>query len=138
MATPGTGDTLEHTQDTAVIVSRSVSLPVKEFWRLLTSRAGSEALLGAGGVLGDKGDDWHAADGTYGVVRSYHPLEEVRFTWHAAADAPRTVVDVRTQAVPEGGTTVEIRHEHVPAYFDKAALERRWEKFVDDLLALAG
>ena len=137
MATPGTGDTLEHTQDTAVIVSRSVSLPVKEIWRLLTSRAGSEALLGAGGVLGDKGDDWRAADGTYGVIRSYHPLEEVRFTWHAAAEAPRTVVDVQTQAVPDG-TKVEIRHEHVPAYFDKAALARRWEKFLDDLVALAG
>jgi len=136
MATGGTGDALEHTEDTAVIVSRSVSLPVKEIWRLLNSRAGSEALLGAGGQLGDKGDDWRAADGTYGVVRSYHPLEEVRFTWHAAADAPRTVVDVQTQATPEG-TTIEIRHEHVPAYFDKAALVRRWEKFLDDLVALA-
>ena len=137
MTTPGSGDTLEHTQDTAVIVSRSVSLPVKEIWRLLTSRAGSEALLGAGGELGAKGDDWRAADGTYGVIRSYHPLEEVRFTWHAAADAPRTVVDVQTQTTPEGGTAVEVRHEFVPAYFDKAALARRWEKFLDDLMALA-
>ena len=136
MTTPGAGDTPGNTEDTAVVVSRSVSLPVKEIWRLLTSRAGSEALLGAGGELGDKGDTWHAADGTYGVVRSYHPLEEVRLTWHAAADAPSTIVEVRTQAA-EGETTVEVRHVNVPSYFDKAALARRWEKFLDDLVALA-
>jgi len=132
-----TQDMLEHNEDTDLVVSRSVSIPVKEVWKVLASREGGEALLGAGGEIGDKGDDWHADDGTFGVMRSYHPLEEVRFTWHAAEGAPRTVVNVHLGATPEGGTTVEIRHEHVPSYFDKAALVQRWETFLDKLVALA-
>ena len=135
MATEGT---LGHNSDTDVIVSRSVSIPVKEVWKALASREGGEALLGAGGELGNKGDDWHADDGTFGVMRSYHPLEEVRFTWHAAEGAPRTVVNVHLQGVPDGGTSVEIRHERVPHYFDKTALTARWETFLDKLFALAG
>ena len=107
------GDTLVNPVDTTVTVSRSVSQPVKEIWKLLVTREGAEALLGAGGELGDKGDSWHAADGTYGVIRSYHPLEQIRFSWHAAEEAPKTIVEVDLSA-SDDGTRVEIRHEHIP------------------------
>lgn len=131
------GDTLVNPVDTTVTVSRSVSKPVKEVWKLLVTREGAEALLGAGGELGDKGDSWHAADGTYGVVRSYHPLEQIRFSWHAAEEAPKTIVEVDLSA-SDGGTHVEIRHEHIPTYFDCAALTRKWEKALDKLADAAG
>ena len=87
------GDTIVNPVDTTVTVSRSVSQPIKQFWKLLVTREGAEALLGPGGELGDKGDSWHAADGTYGVIRSYHPLEQIRFSWHAAEEAPTTIVE---------------------------------------------
>lgn len=132
------GDTLVNPVDTTVTVSRSVSQPVKEIWKLLVTREGAEALLGAGGQLGDKGDSWHAADGTYGVIRSYHPLEQIRFSWHAAEEAPKTVVDVHLSPSGDAGTTVEIRHEHIPTYFDTNALTRKWERALDQLIAAAG
>lgn len=130
------GDTLVNPVDTTVTVSRSVSRPVKEMWKLLATREGAEALLGAGGELGDKGDSWHATDGTYGVVRSFHPLEQIRFSWHAAEEAPKTIVEVDLAASGDG-TRVEIRHEHIPLYFDAAALTRKWEQALEKLAAAA-
>ncbi|MGC3994235.1 MAG: SRPBCC domain-containing protein [Propionicimonas sp.] len=131
------GDTLVNPVDTTVTVSRSVSQPVKEIWKLLATREGAEALLGAGGELGDKGDSWRAADGTFGVVRSFHPLEQIRFSWHAAEEAPKTLVEVDLSAADDGQTRVEIRHEHIPAYFDAAALTRKWESALEKLAAAA-
>ena len=101
------------------------------------TREGAEALLGAGGELGDKGDSWHAADGTFGVIRSYHPLEQIRFSWHAAEEAPKTIVEVDLSAA-EDGTKVEIRHEHIPAYFDASAITHKWEQALEKLAAAAG
>ncbi len=122
MTDQSASDSLEESRDTTVVVQRSVSQPVKEVWRMLATPAGAEALLGEGGMLGDKGDSWHAADGTYGVVRSFHPLEQIRFSWHAAEEAPKTIVEVDLAASGDG-TRVEIRHEHIPHYFDAAALQ---------------
>jgi uncharacterized protein YndB with AHSA1/START domain len=130
------GDTLVNPVDTTVTVSRSVSKPVKDVWKLLATREGAEALLGSGGELGDKGDSWHAADGTFGVVRSYHPLEQIRFTWHAADEAPKTVVEVGL-ASDDAGTMLEITHQNIPLYFDAAALTRRWEQALERLSAAA-
>lgn len=131
------GDTLVNPMDTTVKVSRSVSTPVKEIWKLLATREGAEALLGTGGELGDKGDSWHAADGTFGVVRSYHPLEQIRFSWHAAEEAPKTIVEV--DLIPNGvGTRLDITHQHIPHYFDVAALTHKWETALERLEAAAG
>lgn len=137
MIDQGSGDTLTAPVDTTVTVSRSVSQPVKNIWKLLATRQGAEALLGPGGELGDKGDSWHAADGTYGVIRSYHPLEQIRFSWHAAEEAPKTLVDLHLLKTGEAETTVEIRHEHIPTYFDAGAITRRWESALDKLVAAA-
>jgi uncharacterized protein YndB with AHSA1/START domain len=128
------GDTLVNPVDTTVTVSRSVSQPVKEVWKLLVTKQGAEALLGVGGELGDKGDSWHAADGTFGVVRSYHPLEQIRFSWHPAEDTPPTIVEVDLSA-EESGTKLEITQQHIPTYFDCAALTRRWETALDRLVS---
>lgn len=127
------GETLANTVDTTVTVRRSVSQSPKSVWRFLVTREGAETLLGPGGELGDKGDSWHAEDGTYGVIRSYHPLEQIRFSWHAAEEAPKTIVDVQLLPGDEGETTVQIRHEQIPAYFDAAALSRRWERALEKL-----
>jgi uncharacterized protein YndB with AHSA1/START domain len=137
MTEQSAGDTLVNPVDTTVTVSRSVSQPVKEIWKLLVTREGAEALLGAGGELGDKGDSWRAADGTFGVVRSYHPLEQIRFSWHAAEEAPKTIVEIDL-AASDDGTTVQIRHEHIPSYFDANALTRKWEHALEKLAAAAG
>ncbi len=123
-------------QDTTVTITRLVSSPVKEVWRMLNTPAGAEAILGEGAQIGDKGDSWHANDGTYGVVRSYHPLEQIRFSWHETDDAPKTLVDLHL--IPAGdATNVEIRHEHVPATTDTQTIVRRWESALDRFFSLS-
>ncbi|WP_168581638.1 SRPBCC family protein [Gephyromycinifex aptenodytis] len=110
----------------AVEVVQHTPRPVAEVWTRLTQREGIEAFLGEGAMLGDKGDPWHASDGTYGVTRSYHPEEQVRVSWHADEDAPPTLVDLRM--APEGeGTLLTLRHEHLPSDADREALLARWD-----------
>lgn len=107
---------------------------VDHVWRVLTTNDGVQALLGRGARLGGKGEPWHADDGTHGVWRSYHPLEQVRVSWHADADSPRSLVDLHL--APEGdGTRVLLRHE--PAGPDRAALQQRWSDALERLDALA-
>ena len=103
-------------------------------WKLLVTREGAEALLG-GRRTRDKGDSWHASDGKR--IRSYHPLEQIRFSWHAAEEAPKTIVEIDLAANGDAETTVEIRHEHIPNYFDANAITRRWEQALDKLAAAA-
>ena len=88
----------------------SVSSSVPRVWEHLISAAGTTALLGDGARIGNKGEPWHAEDGSYGVVRSYHPLEQVRLTWHPHQDGPLSMLDVQLR--PEGeGTRMEVFHE---------------------------
>lgn len=127
-------ETLNDTGDTTVTITRLVSSPVKEVWRVLNTREGAEALLGEGGVIGGKGDSWHAADGTWGVIRSYHPLEQLRFTFHAGPDAPNTLVDLRL--IPAGeSTNIEVRHEHLAGVSSTEDIVKHWEAALDRVWA---
>lgn len=109
----------------AIEVVQHVPRPVAEIWDRLTQRDGIEAFLGEGATLGGKGDSWHASDGTYGVTRSYHPGEQVRVSWHADADAPPTLVDLRIKSEDEG-TLLTLRHQHLPPEANREALVARW------------
>lgn len=129
-------ETLGESKDTTVVVSRSVSKSVKEVWKFLVTKPGAEALLGAGGELGDKGDSWHAADGTYGVMRTFHPLEQIRFSWHAAEEAPKTLVDVHLKRDDEA-TLIEVVHSGIPPYFDTAKIGKHWEDALERIAAEA-
>ena len=84
-----------------------------------------------------QGRTWHAEDGTHGVWRSYHPLEQVPVSWHADADAPRSLVDLHLSL--EGDSTrVSLRHErHDADSVDPEALRRRWSDALTRLDSLA-
>ncbi len=121
----------------AVEVDTVLAHPVDHVWRVLTTNDGAQALLGAGAKLGGKGEPWQAEDGTHGVWRSYHPLEQVRVSWHADADAPRTLVDLHLAA--EGDRTrVSLRHERQDSdSVDPEALRQRWSDALIRLDSLA-
>ena len=135
MTDQGAGDTLANAVDTTVTVSRSVSKSPKNVWKFLVTREGAETLLGPGGELGDKGDSWRADDGTFGVIRSYHPLEQIRFSWHAEPDAPKSLVDLHLVQQSEDSTVVEIRHEHIPGGWDVDAITQHWESALERIAA---
>ena len=110
--------------------------PVADVWRVLAGPSGPEALLGPGATLGRKGEPWRSEDGTHGVLRSYHPLEQVRFTWHADEHAPATMVQV--DLAPDGESPrVSLRHDHLDAGADHEALRRRWADALERLRAAA-
>jgi uncharacterized protein YndB with AHSA1/START domain len=113
-----------------VQVSRVVPFPLEQVWTLLTTSAGAEALLGQGAMLGTKGEPWHSAEGSHGVVRSYHPMEQVRLTWHADEHAPATLVDLRLTS--EGtGTRLDLRHERLTDPELRESMPHRWDKALD-------
>lgn len=118
---------------TVVEVSRVVPLPLVRVWQLLTTPAGAEALLGMGAQLGAKGEPWRSVDGSHGVVRSYHPMEQVRLTWHADELAAATLVDLRLTS--EGThTRLDLRHERISDHALTESLPQRW----NDALARIG
>lgn len=123
-----------------VEVDTVLAHPVDHVWRVLTTNDGVQAFLGHGARLGGKGEPWRADDGSHGVWRSYHPMEQVRVSWHADADAPRSLVDLHL--TPEGqGTRVSLRHDLTGAPADDrpdgAAMRQRWSAALDRLDSLA-
>ena len=113
----------------AVRVVRTVDAPVGDVWRTLTSPGGAEALLGPGASFGGKGEPWRSHDGPSGVLRSYHPLEQLRWSWHETPDAPASIVEL--DLVDDGGATrLDLRHDGVS---ETARYEARWSSALDRL-----
>lgn len=115
-------------------VSVAIPAPTDRVWDHLVSAEGTEALLGEGARLGGKGEPWHATDGSYGVMRSFHPLEQVRVTWHPREDGPLSMLDVQLRPDVDG-TRVELFHEGRGIAGDPRGDWRHWE---DALHRLAG
>lgn len=109
-----------------VTVNHVVAAPLAHVWEVLVSPAGSQALLGEGAVLGGKGEPYHCTDGTSGVVRSYHPLEQLRVSWHADPDSPPSLVELDLRTDGESVTVLELRHDRISDAEQHAALTQRW------------
>ena len=120
--------------EAGVHVSVMVPAPPTRVWEHLVTRAGTEALLGEGARLGGKGEPWRAGDGSYGVVRSFHPVEQVRVTWHPREDGPLSMLDVQLR--PDGDSTrVDLFHEGHGIAEDPRGDSQHWD---DALNRLAG
>ena len=121
----------EETVDSkSVRVTRVVAKPLREVWAALMQPGGAEPLLGEGGALGSKGDNWESNEGPYGVTRSFHPMEQVRFSWHESQGSPRTLVELDFAEV-DGGTKLELIHDFLPDDANRDALSARWQKALD-------
>lgn len=106
----------------------SISVPATagRVWEHLTSPDGIQALLGEGATIGGKGEPWRAADGSYGVVRSFHPVEQLRVTWHPHVDGPLSMLDVQLR--PDGdSTTVDLFHEGLGITGDPRGDKDHWD-----------
>ena len=137
MSTPVGSDaeasTVGHfTSTLALDVSRTLPVPLGRVWQLLVSREGASVWLGEGAVLGGKGEPYHCADGTSGVVRSYHPLEQLRVSWHATPDSPPTVVEIDLRADGDG-TVIDLHHDRIDDADLRDTLQVRWRARLDAL-----
>lgn len=121
-------------QPTTIELSRTVSQHGGAVWQALTSPAGTAVWLGAGAVLGGKGESYHCNDGAMGVVRSFHPLEQLRLSWHEQPASDSTLIEVDLTPLADG-TLLRIWHENVPA--NKAdGIRQDWERRLDALAGL--
>jgi uncharacterized protein YndB with AHSA1/START domain len=112
-----------------------VNASVSAVWNALTSRDGTAVWLGPGAVLGDKGQSYRCDDGSYGVVRTFHPLEQLRLTWHAAGGEPGSMIEVDVTPVPSG-TRLRLWHEGLHAA-GRELMRPRWSAHISALLRLA-
>lgn len=133
MSEQNTSEAPGESLDTAVVVSRSVSQPIKDVWKALMTAEGSAALLGPGAVLGQKGHTWRSEDGRTGVIRSFHPLEQIRFTFRQDEDAPAGMVQL--QLTPEDEDTTTITLEHSKLNSEPEWIRQRWEAALDKIVA---
>lgn len=132
MTTEATSEALDSSSTPEVVVETSYAVPLQKLWNTIISPEGEQALLGEGASLGEKGENWEASDGHFGVMRSFHPGEQLRFSWHASAGDPATLVELNL--ADEGDSThCEIKHSKLPAGADTAALREHWEKVLDRL-----
>jgi len=116
---------IANTQPAAVVVSRTVACPVKRVWKEMMTTQGAEALLGPGAHFGEKGQTWTSEDGRTGVVRTVHPLEEIRFSIRQD-DQPPSMVQI--DLVPDGDTTaITVTHSNLAQDTDRLWLTGRWE-----------
>jgi uncharacterized protein YndB with AHSA1/START domain len=115
-------------------MERVLDAPVSQVWEVLVGSTGSQALLGAGAVLGAKGEPYHCADGVYGVVRSYHPWQQLRVSWHETSDAPPSIVELELRGIENGAATViELRHDRITDSEQYLRLQTRWKTGLDSL-----
>lgn len=118
-----------------VHLSRTVPESPTRVWELLVSSTGTQALLGSGATIGAKGQTYHADDGSQGVVRSFHPLEQLRLSWHASPDAQGCLVEIDLS--PAGaGTTLDLSVAKLPDGVDAETLLHRFRGGLDDLVRL--
>jgi uncharacterized protein YndB with AHSA1/START domain len=120
--------------DPNVHVHRVLSAPVGAVWEVLVGPEGTATWLGEGAVLGDKGQSYHCADGTAGVVRSFHPLEQLRLSWHRDAEVEPSLIEVDL-AVDGAGTCLRLWHDGLPPDERPAMLEH-WQKRLDAFAGL--
>jgi uncharacterized protein YndB with AHSA1/START domain len=112
--------------DQNVHVQLNMPAPVGAVWEVLVSPRGTATWLGEGAVLGDKGQSYHCADGTAGVVRSFHPLEQLRLSWHHDVDVEPSLIEVDL-AVDGAGTSVRLWHDGLPEA-ERPAMRTHWEQ----------
>lgn len=119
-----------------VTIVRSSTRPVKEVWNVLMTPEGSAALLGPSAVIGSKGQGWRSDEGRSGVIRSFHPLEKIRFSIRSNDESPWCMAEL--EFVPaEDGSDLSITFTGLPADKDLDDFTTRWGSYLDRVLAIA-
>ena len=118
-----------------VTIVRSSTRPVKEVWNVLMTPEGSAALLGPAAVIGSKGQGWRSDEGRSGVIRSFHPLEKIRFSIRSNDEAPLCMAEL--EFIPtDAGSDVSIVFTGLPVTKDLDDFTTRWGSYLDRVLEI--
>jgi uncharacterized protein YndB with AHSA1/START domain len=122
--------------DQLVHVRLTLNSSVGAVWQILVSPAGTAAWLGEGAVLGEKGQSFHCADGSAGVVRSFHPLEQLRLSWQPDLEHELSLVEM--DLTPDSfGTRLRLWHEGLPEA-DRRRIRVQWQNRLTLMAGLGG
>jgi uncharacterized protein YndB with AHSA1/START domain len=117
-----------------IMLSRRIPARGGVVWQALTSPGGTDIWLGHGAVLEGKGQSYHCDDGSGGVVRSFHPLEQLRLSWHELPNEPPSLIELDLTPLADG-TLIRLWHENVPS--DRTdGIRAQWELRLNALTEL--
>jgi uncharacterized protein YndB with AHSA1/START domain len=122
--------------DHLIHVRLTLNSSVGSVWQVLVSPEGTAAWLGEGAVLGEKGQSFHCTDGSGGVIRSFHPLEQVRLAWHRDGETEPTLVELDVTPVSDG-TVLRLWHEGIPEE-ERRSMRIQWQNRLTLFAALGG
>jgi uncharacterized protein YndB with AHSA1/START domain len=132
----GAGRDEQVANDQIVHVQLMLNASVSTVWQVLVSAEGSAAWLGEGAVLGEKGQSFHCADGSAGVVRSFHPLEQLRLSWQPDLEHELSLVEM--DLTPDSfGTRLRLWHEGLPEA-DRRRIRVQWQNRLTLMAGLGG
>jgi uncharacterized protein YndB with AHSA1/START domain len=112
-----------------VYVRRLVSGSASHVWQVLVSPLGTSLWLGHGAVIAGQGQPFVSDEGDAGLVRSFHPLEQLRLSWHCDLDQEPSLVELDLTPVA-GGTRLRLWHEGLPPAL-RTPMQERWEQRLD-------
>jgi uncharacterized protein YndB with AHSA1/START domain len=112
-----------------VYVRRVVPGSASHVWQVLVSPLGTSLWLGHGAVIAGKGQPYVSDEGDAGVVRSFHPLEQLRLSWHSDLEQEASLVELDLTPVA-GGTRLRLWHEGLPSAL-RTPMQERWEHRLD-------
>ncbi len=126
---PALVDDEDVTSDRMVYVRRIVPGSAGHVWQVLLSPQGTAVWLGHGAVIAGPGQTYMSDEGDAGVVRSFHPLEQLRLSWHSSAEDETSLVEL--DLTPVAGHPAATVHEGLPSAL-RSAMQERWEQRLDD------
>jgi uncharacterized protein YndB with AHSA1/START domain len=114
-------------------VRRTMSIPLEDAWRALTSLRGVNIWLGETDEIDfSKGATYHLPDGSVGEVRVLSPESHLRITWQPPGWPRPSTIQVRV--IPKGARTVIAFHqEHLPGSAEREARRAHFKSALDEL-----
>lgn len=115
-------------------VSRTLPFPREVVWAAIMSPEGVALWLGEGATL-VKGERYETIEGTVGEVRSLHPFDRVRLTWHPRDWDHESTVQVAISA--SGAKTVlRFHQERLDGPEERARQRDHWREVMDSIVDL--
>ena len=84
-----------------------------------------------GAQLGEKSHTWQSHNNQQGVIRNFHPLEQIRFSWRLHDSSAPTKVSVDLIPQDANSTRIEITHSQLGDDAKSDWIKDRWTAALD-------
>lgn len=116
---------------------RTISLSLKEAWKMMTSEEGLAVWLGEFSEMNFKPrGEYLTKSGVRGRINVLEEQSHVRLTWQPKHWKSPSVLQVRV--IPKKNhVTISFHHESLPDVADREKMKQHWEKVLDKLETMA-